>query len=244
MASMTGGSGIMVATAKYGTPVIDGEIDEIWNTTEEIETKAVAMGSLDKNATAKVRVLWDENYLYVLAIVKDPVLNKDNSNPWEQDSVEIFIDENNHKTGYYEDDDAQFRVNYMNEQTFGTGGSPARFKTAVKLIEGGYIVEAAIKWKTIKPTPNTVIGFNIQVNDANEKGQRVGIISWSDPTNNSWRDPSKFGNLRLIKPTPTPTPTPSSGWTAGAAAYYVGYLQPRTFLLKYNENGTITDAVD
>lgn len=36
----------------------------------------------------------------------------------------------------------------------------------------------------------------------------------------------------------------SSGWTAGAAAYYVGYLQPRTFLLKYNENGTITDAVD
>lgn len=34
----------------------------------------------------------------------------------------------------------------------------------------------------------------------------------------------------------------SSGWTAGAAAYYVGYLQPRTFLLKYNENGTITDA--
>nr|AAD32593.2 family 10 xylanase XynB [Thermotoga sp. FjSS3-B.1] len=191
--------GIMVATAKYGTPVIDGEIDEIWNTTEEIETKAVAMGSLDKNATAKVRVLWDENYLYVLAIVKDPVLNKDNSNPWEQDSVEIFIDENNHKTGYYEDDDAQFRVNYMNEQTFGTGGSPARFKTAVKLIEGGYIVEAAIKWKTIKPTPNTVIGFNIQVNDANEKGQRVGIISWSDPTNNSWRDPSKFGNLRLIK---------------------------------------------
>jgi endo-1,4-beta-xylanase len=131
--------------------------------------------------------------------VKDPVLNKDNSNPWEQDSVEIFVDENNHKTGYYEDDDAQFRVNYMNEQTFGTGGSPARFKTAVKLIEGGYIVEAAIKWKTIKPTPNTVIGFNIQVNDANEKGQRVGIISWSDPTNNSWQDPSKFGNLRLIK---------------------------------------------
>lgn len=36
----------------------------------------------------------------------------------------------------------------------------------------------------------------------------------------------------------------SSGWTAGAADYYVGYLQPRTFLLKYNENGTITDAVD
>ncbi|PLV57660.1 endo-1,4-beta-xylanase [Thermotoga sp. SG1] len=191
--------GVMVATAKYGTPVIDGDIDEIWNTTEEIETKSVAMGSLEKNATAKVRVLWDEENLYVLAVVKDPVLNKDNSNPWEQDSVEIFIDENNHKTGYYENDDAQFRVNYMNEQSFGTGASAARFKTAVKLIEGGYIVEAAIKWKTIKPSPDTVIGFNVQVNDANEKGQRVGIISWSDPTNNSWRDPSKFGNLRLIK---------------------------------------------
>nr|UUX91064.1 spike glycoprotein [Sarbecovirus sp.] len=39
-------------------------------------------------------------------------------------------------------------------------------------------------------------------------------------------------------------PMPNNGWTAFSAAYFVGYLKPRTFMLKYDENGTITDAVD
>jgi len=190
--------GVKMATAKYGTPVIDGEIDNIWNITEEITTDIVVMGSLE-NAKAKVRVLWDEKALYILAVVMDPVLNKDNQNPWEQDSFEVFIDENNHKTGFYEDDDAQYRVNYMNEQSFGTGASASRFKTAVKLIDGGYIIEAAIQWKTITPKPDTIIGFDVQVNDANAQGRRIGILTWSDPVGNDWRDTSKFGNLRLIK---------------------------------------------
>lgn len=190
--------GLRLATAKYGTPVIDAEIDDIWETTEEITTETVVMGSLE-NAKAKVRVLWDENALYVLAIVTDPVLNKDNANPWEQDSFEIFIDENNAKTSSYQDDDAQYRVNYENFQSFGTGASAARFKTAAKIIQGGYIVEVAIQWKTIKPTPGTIIGFDVQVNDANARGQRVGILTWNDPVGNNWRDTSKFGNLKLVK---------------------------------------------
>nr|WCC63928.1 spike glycoprotein [Bat Coronavirus RsYN20] len=33
-------------------------------------------------------------------------------------------------------------------------------------------------------------------------------------------------------------------WGTSAAAYFVGYLKPTTFMLKYDENGTITDAVD
>lgn len=190
--------GLIVATAKYGTPIIDGEIDEVWKTTEEISTDVVVMGSL-QNAKAKARVLWDETHLYVLAIITDPVLNKDNANPWEQDSFEIFIDENNAKTPYYQDDDAQFRVNYLNEQSYGTGASRERFITAVKLIEGGYLVEAAIKWKTIKPSANTIIGFDIQVNDASAQGRRIGILKWCDPTDDSWQNTSKLGNLRLVK---------------------------------------------
>nr|QLR06866.1 surface glycoprotein [Pangolin coronavirus]WCZ55842.1 MAG: S [Pangolin coronavirus] [Pangolin coronavirus] len=39
-------------------------------------------------------------------------------------------------------------------------------------------------------------------------------------------------------------PMPNNGWTVFSAAYYVGYLAPRTFMLNYNENGTITDAVE
>ena len=138
-------------TAKYGTPIIDGEIDDIWKIAETYSTQTVVSGSL-QNAKADFKVLWDEKALYVLATVSDPVLNKDHSDPWEQDSVEIFIDENNNKTGFYELDDAQSRVNFVNEQSFGTGASAVNFKTATKEIDGGYIIEAAISWKTIAPS--------------------------------------------------------------------------------------------
>ncbi|AEH51685.1 endo-1,4-beta-xylanase [Pseudothermotoga thermarum] len=190
--------GIKTGKAMYGTPVIDGEIDDIWNKAEELETDVVVMGSL-QNASAKFRVLWDEEYLYVLAIVKDPVLNKDNSNAWEQDSIEIFISETNHKTPPYRDGDGQFRVNFTNQQSFGTGASAARFKTATKIVEGGYLVEAAVKWSVIKPQAGMTIGFDFQVNDANAQGRRVGILKWCDPTDNTWQNMSKVGNLILTK---------------------------------------------
>ncbi|HPZ29735.1 MAG TPA: sugar-binding protein [Defluviitoga sp.] len=187
-----------VGTAKYGTPIIDAEIDDIWEMAETYSTHTVVSGSL-QNAKADFKVLWDEKALYVLAIVSDPVLNKDHSDPWEQDSVEFFIDENNNKTGFYEVDDAQYRVNYVNEQSFGTGASAANFKTAAKVIDGGYIIEAAISWKTITPSGGEVIGFDVQVNDASAAGRRVGILTWNDPTGNNYQSTVNFGNIKLEK---------------------------------------------
>ena len=43
--------------------------------------------------------------VYVLIKVNDTQLDKGSANPWEQDSIEVFIDENNAKTTFYEDDD-------------------------------------------------------------------------------------------------------------------------------------------
>jgi len=190
--------GAAIGRAKYGTPIIDAEIDEIWSQAEEYSTQTVVSGSLN-NARAQFKVLWDEKALYVLAVVTDSLLNKDNANPWEQDSLEIFVDENNNKTGFYESDDAQYRVNYVNEQSFGTGATAATFKTAAKVIENGYIIEAAISWKTMSPSGGEVIGFDVQVNDADASGKRAGILTWNDPTGNNYQSTVNFGNIVLEK---------------------------------------------
>ncbi len=113
--------------------------------------------------------------------------------------MEIFIDENNNKTGFYELDDAQYRVNFVNEQSFGTGASAVNFKTATKEIDGGYIIEAAISWKTIAPSGGEVIGFDVQVNDASASGRRAGILTWNDPTGNNYQSTVNFGNIKLEK---------------------------------------------
>ncbi|MGE5548968.1 MAG: endo-1,4-beta-xylanase, partial [Bacteroidota bacterium] len=181
--------------AVKGTPAIDAAVDPAWAEASLIETAVYVQGK--GVATAKVRTMWDEDYLYVLFEVSDPLLNKANANVWEQDSVEIFIDENNAKTATYEADDAQYRVNFENLQSFGSNGQDARFKSAAKQVAGGYLVEAAVPFRTIKGTSGLMIGFDVQVNDADAGGRRQGVVTWNDPIGNDYRDTTYFGNLIL-----------------------------------------------
>ncbi|MEN3011360.1 MAG: endo-1,4-beta-xylanase [Dictyoglomus thermophilum] len=186
-----------LAIAKKGTPKIDGEMDDIWKNTPEYITDSYVQGQKGKVAYAKFRVLWDETSIYVYAEIYDSLLNKANANPWEQDSFEIFIDEDNSKRLSYDSNDAQYRVNFENVQTFGTNASSARFVTATKKTDFGYIVEAQVKMKEVKLEAGKVIGFDVQVNDADASGSRVGIIAWNEMENINWQNPSSFGNLRL-----------------------------------------------
>ena len=68
-----------------------------------------------------VRTLWQDNTLYVLAEVTDPILDVTGSDPWIQDSVEIYVDAGNVKNGSYRFDDTQIRINCNNVVSFGTG---------------------------------------------------------------------------------------------------------------------------
>src|SRR5699024_5032306 len=99
-----------------GTPIIDSEIDVAWEKAHSIMTEQVIEGSSETKATAKT--LWDEDYLYVLVEVNDSELDQKNQLAHEQDSIEIFMDENNQKTTSYQDDDAQYRINFENATSF------------------------------------------------------------------------------------------------------------------------------
>ncbi|MFV9568464.1 endo-1,4-beta-xylanase [Thermoanaerobacter mathranii] len=202
-----------ITEAVYGTPIIDGKIDDIWDKANTIYTNVWVQGT--SGPTAKARTMWDENYLYVLAEVTGAKLNKSSPNPWEQDSVEFFVDENNYKSPYYQSGIGQYRVNFDNEQSFGDSTNSEGFKSATSITSSSsYIVEVAIPFKTIKPTDGHILGFDVQVNGADESGNRTSIVLWNDPSGNSWKDASGFGNLilvdtRLILPTPRPQPAPT-----------------------------------
>ncbi|MGV2643783.1 1,4-beta-xylanase, partial [Clostridium perfringens] len=156
------------AQAGYGTPKVDGELDGIWKDAGELATNVWVEGI--SGATATFRTLWDENHLYVYAVISDSLLSDASSNVWEQDSVEIFVDQNNGKTDAYEEDDGQYRINFNNVRSFGGHAGEDNFTSAAKVIDGGYVVEAAIGLDKIKPQKGTVIGFDFQVNN-DEDGQ-------------------------------------------------------------------------
>lgn len=187
---------MQLSTVPRGTPVIDAVEENAWKQAPELSTDTVVFGSAS-GATAKVKVLWDAGHLYVFAKVTDPLLSKASNNPWEEDSVEIFVDQNNAKTTSYQGDDMQFRVNFDNEQSFGGAATAAKFQTATRLVDGGYYVEAAIALDVVLQA-GAVIGFDVQVNDDGQgNGIRSSVKTWNDTSGNAFQDTSQFGTLKL-----------------------------------------------
>lgn len=182
--------------AVRGTPVIDGEWDDIWDAAEEGFTDVWVEG--DSGAQATFRVMWDEGHLYVIAHVKDQLLSKASGNAWEQDSLEIFVDQNFGQTASYEPDDGQWRVNFDNEQSYNGVASADNFETAARVMDDGYVIEAKLILDPAYIKEGAVIGFDVQVNnDEDGDGIRDSVAIWSDPTGQSYQNTTHLGILEL-----------------------------------------------
>ncbi len=205
-----------------GSADIDGVIDSAWN---NIEAHRLTVSSNQSvSTTGTVKSMWSEDYLYVLAEIKDAVLNKDNTQAHEQDSFEIFVDENNGKTGSYEADDCQYRINYDNELSFnGQNCNASNIQSATKRTDNGYIVEARIKFNTAKGAENKLIGVDFQINDADASCKRVASINWYDASGMGWSQPAVFGTAKLVG-TVIPTQKPEETKKPSSLATYPVYI--------------------
>lgn len=179
-------------------PAIDGVVDEgLWDAANPVTTDVQVEGS--GGATATVRTLWRENTLFVLAEVADPQIDVSGSDPWVQDSVEIYVDPGNAKNGPYRYDDTQIRISADNVASFGTGDvafQEGRLTSATARVEGGYVVEAAISLLEYGGE-GTFHGLDFQVNDASG-GARTGIRNWADPTGAGYQSTAHWGVGQLV----------------------------------------------
>jgi endo-1,4-beta-xylanase len=214
------------AKASFGTPVIDGSIDSMWNTAAEmkIDTYQTAW----QGATGVAKALWDDNNLYVLVQVNDAQLDKASANPWEEDSVEIFLDQNNAKSSSYEDDDGQYRVNFDNEATFSSTRISTGFSSATVITGTNYVLEVKIPLSSIEPIANMKLGFDVQINDAKD-GARQSVAAWNDTSGTGYMDPSVFGVLvleKIVTETPQNPNPPTSGSTPVVTPPTTTVVQP------------------
>jgi hypothetical protein len=150
-------------------------------------------------ASAVIRTLWQDNTLYVLAHVTDPILDDTGSDPWTEDSVEIYVDAGNVKNGSYRFDDTQIRINFNNVTSFGTGDEAFqanRLTSATNVVADGYVVEASVSLLEAGGA-GTFHGLDFQVNDASG-GVRTSIRNWADPTGLGYQSTSRWGVGRLL----------------------------------------------
>ncbi|MFD0693671.1 endo-1,4-beta-xylanase [Paenibacillus sp. GCM10027628] len=217
-----------VATAAKGTPTIDGKMDDIWNTATPIDISVTQAGNTKTGAhmpAATARMLWDNANLYVLAqVTKDPSepLDKGNANPWEQDSVEVFVDLTNGSSAMYSNAAGHYRVRYDGFATVDAGmtdnqgvATTMTSATSVNEAKYSYTVEMKIPFVQITPAVGTNIGFDAQVNEA-MNGARIGAYAWNDAIGTAYQDLFKIGTLQLVAAADTVPPVTTdnapTGW--------------------------------
>lgn len=180
-------------TIKKGSPALSFT-DSAWNKATPVPL-TIRLGA---KSDSTMQILWDETALYVYAKVKDDVINTANANAWEQDSIEVFIDENNAKAESYEDDDKQYRVSCKNVTSFnGAKCTQDNMASEARLTSDGFEVVASFKWTDIKPQAGQKIGLELQINDAGASGSRLGTLSWYDENGTGYMNPGVFGTVTL-----------------------------------------------
>ena len=199
---------IPVANAVAGTAVIDGVEEQAWAKAPVIHVNTKPNGQAEQAATAEVRTLWDNQFLYVYVKVADSDLNNSSPNVWEQDTVEVFLSETMHKGAEYKSGDGQYRVSYEGNESFKSSDMSEGFESSAKIIDSGYIVEMKIPFKAITPKKDDIVGFDVQINDASTSGSR-NLTVWSDLNANGYNSTTNWGELTLTKgTTPTGPSTP------------------------------------
>jgi|GEM_PF-952548 len=199
---------VSVSEAVYGTPVIDGIMDDMWNDAFEISTDKWVT-QLDSTvfgdsvgSTARVRTMWDSERIYVYAEITDSKLSKASGDAYQQDSVEVFLDQFNNKTSTFGEDDSQYRVRYDNNHSFEKNAVEEKIVSQTvygEVYDGGYAIELSILLDAIDAKAGDVIGFDFQVNnDENGDGTRDSVAIWNDTSGTTYMDISKIGALRLV----------------------------------------------
>lgn len=198
-------------TAKKGTPVIDGEIDEIWKNADRQQLTYAKAGDLKsfepEVEKAFASALWDDSYIYFLFEVTDNDLSNANpGNPntaqeWQNDTIFLYIDETMARTessaygtaGIY-----QFSVCFDgNTRSPRNGTYGKEIKAGVKVTDTGFIVEVAFEPEIVKLADGLQIGVDYQYNDGTEISTRDYCFGWSDETDVASGNASVYGTLTL-----------------------------------------------
>lgn len=189
-------------------PTVDSSVDDVWSDAAVVSTARTVEGNA-QGARAEVRTLWQGNRLYVLYEVTDPAIDSSNSDPWNRDSIELFLDLGNTKSGPYGPNDTQIRVTLEGEVSFGTGSAAlqqsrvADFATAQT--DTGYVIELAVDLigqsggQSDVPLGGlgTFHGIDFQVNDG-RNGSRYAVHTWAEPTGTGYQNTARWGVAQLV----------------------------------------------
>lgn len=162
--------------AAKGTPVVDGQKDDVYSGAQEMKMEAVSDGESD-GTTASAWAVYDADAIYFFVEVKDDVLDDTNANAWEKDSVELRMNDNT-------SNNMGFAVDESFSNTDAVEGKVLKTET-------GYNVEYKVPYVTAE---GSSVKFSLQVNAASN-GKRNCTLHTNGDLKDAWQDSGVFENL-------------------------------------------------
>jgi Carbohydrate family 9 binding domain-like/BNR/Asp-box repeat len=215
VAPLTRPGASVTATYMSAKPTIDGNLDE-WNLTR-YPVEDVVFGESNwvglKDCSGQVMLGYDNQNLYIAAQVTDEayVQNASGKNQYKGDSVEIQLDTNLQGDYYVQtlsDDDFQIGLSGGNASNAPQAylwypdrleGLLGTARIGFKLLDGGYVIEAAVPWGTFGITPQAgqTYGFAFSISDNDNPDQNVQQSLISNVSTRMLTNPTTWGNLAL-----------------------------------------------
>jgi len=207
-------SGAMIGAARAtAPPVLDGKLtDPCWQRTSAAQQFYQRIGEGLAQETSHVRLLWDDDALYIgmtcFAAVLDPVYQRlsdfaaratEHDGPvWRDDSVEVFLAGPDTPEAYL-----QFALNalgtqYEGKQMDGKWDAPWQVQCATDT--GRWTAELAIPWATLGLDP--AAGEALWANFCRTNVAVGEHTSWS-PVTSSFHDRDEFGRVMLLDNAPS-----------------------------------------
>ncbi len=216
-----------VTYANWGTPTIDGVMEDLWKNAESIHVADEAITDAgDETAVADVYSLWDGDFIYFYAVITDPTVDAElKDDAWNQDAIGFMIDYAYHRVegDNYRDLGDDSYAGYVNVPAVeGTANYPegptifgiAEYADAVKsmcvMTDTGWAVEIAIPLLYDDYFAGDKIGYEICMNNSIGEGSRYSQTVWSyangDNGSDSWQYTYNMGTLIFNEKPADPEP--------------------------------------
>jgi len=156
------------------------------------------------------KLLWDDTNLYVFVQVLDDEINTNASNPWEMDSIELYIDTVNGKTEGANSswppaaygttcDQLRYIAGQAGQSGYGILDL-SNYESKQRITRLGWNLEVKIPLADL-PGFNArrghAFGFEVHIND-NDSDYRQNFLKWNSNIDDSFYNPASFGTAILF----------------------------------------------
>ena len=194
--------------ASVGTPVIDGVIDDVWKTTERQQLSHLKAGDLKGDGTLPeecscyASVLWDKTALYFLfEITDDDFSFEGDVGHWQNDSIYLYIDENDLFGSTWNEGQAQIALLPAEDMSlFPRNGTPCPdgYQLAYSYpTENTCVIEFKYVPATFPLETGKELLCDFQYNDGTEFNTRDYCFGWSDESDGASGNSSLWGYVTL-----------------------------------------------